>query len=1062
MTKSIKNALLTILLALALIFTFTGTAMINTAKADAGIITVNNSASCKVGDGLENSGLKFTAKIEKQAFLTLYNTYDSVDAGMIIVPNDYVAKAGGYTFDKLSALSELLGKTYSVITSDYATDGDYYIFDASIETIKDYNYNRDFTAVAFIKIADSDASSEEGFTAFDGAYYTYSNVHTADVYEVAYSAFEDRSTVQNSEYPVDLGGGLYGKLDSEEYGIIKNYLDGVVVVENNGGVLSIANNGTYYTSPYKVITNANGDSVIDGQGKTATCFTLGESRMSVSSFENGENTVSFAKSNDKVVYNQDGSVSLKAGILGGGDAPTANGYGANENGYVGLEGDYGVGTYIETTFSASVEYKGSNLADLGHDNIPQIVLFADSIDGYEATGKGLLLSTGVNSYANIYGHNDDYVGRYSIHGPDRMVDRSSVQWGNYKTKDYPLLTQKGLQADLNNTLDDSVEDTVKTYKYVVGTFYNEEGKLVVRVSLFVKNGKAWDEIKTDSGKSYTDIFFTTEWTATDVASMGTNVIFMAEHKGSVYQPTTTFTYSAPYTDTEIPMSYIEANPVVKKNNRATVGDDGSLTMTVRYSMDSTKGAMASTWSNSWDYYAYQGNYGTGWYLDFEFTGYNMPQLTFFANNGTATTGYQSYASFGTGNANSSADRSTDYGRKGVVVLTGLSKSGDYIHIFGPNRMMQNGEYGVSAVGTNGSLLKIYKNDENGAYEMMTRTWQFANPNTKFKYTIGTFIGADHKVWIDMYLKNLDNGTESHLQKSLGITADQAGLGDIIITAPTADGTTLIADNTPIVISSFSTPYYRKSVEHVMSNGATVGADGTITMDNKSASNYYSSAGSWARYYNYYSFAGDYGVGYYMDFKFTGYNMPQFIFFAENPEDDIYGYASPTSYGTGNNSSNTAACFRQGTLVLNGFNNVGDAFQVFGPNRWWGSTTKYGAEETGSILSLSGSEYSELTRDGQIANANKEYDLTIGTHIGTDGKVWMEVILSSNGNEIYHVDQSLGLTEAEVGVGDIILLPAFGSGDGKDENPYTINEKTATTFKVVSKPYLKAEQEKSDF
>lgn len=1048
MTKSIKNVLLTILLAFALVFTFAGTAMINTAKANASIITVEESASCKVGDGLENSGLKFTAKIEKQAFLTLYNTYDSVDAGMIIVPNDYVAKAGGYTFDKLSALSELEGKTYSVITNDYAMDGDYYTFDASIETIKDYNYNRDFTAVAFIKIADSDASSEEGFTAFDGAYYTYSNIHSADVYEVAYSAFEDRSTVQNDDYPVALGGGLYGKLDAEEYGIIKNYLDGVVVVENNGGVLSIANNGTYYTSPYKVITNANGDSVIDGQGKTATCFTLGESRMSVSSFENGENTVSFAKSNEKVTYNQDGSVSLTAGVLG--TSSSAHKYGVNENGYIGLEGDFGVGTYIETTFSASNEYIGSNLTDFGHDNMPQIVLFADEINGKDWAGKGILLSSGVDSYSGNYVNSNNYVGRYSLHGLNRMADYDSIQWGYNKTYDYPLLTQKGLKADKN-------AGGVKTYKYTVGTFYNKDGKLVVSVSLLLKDGNKWTEIKTDEGKSYSNIFLTTTWTATDVATMGTNIIFMAEHKGQAYQPTTTFTYSAPYFNDEIPISYIEQNPVLKKNV-ASFSEDGEVELKAKITSDDTNkltGKGSSCWSDYWYYYSYQGDYGVGWYLDFEFTGINMPQLTFFAQNGTATTGYASYSTNGAGTAKT---YTTNYNRKGVVVLNGLADQGDYIQVFGPDRMKADGKYGVAS--SDGSVLMVGKNDENGVYQMLTRSWQYANPDTKFKYSIGTFVGTDNKVWIDMYLKNLDNGTESHLQKSLGLTVDQVGMGDIIITAPLAGGFGLSADSS-VSFVSLSTPYYRSSVAHNISNGATVSADGTITMYNKHAQNIAQGAGQHAQYNNYYSFAGDYGVGYYLDFKFTGYNMPQFIFFADNdPVNDPYGYASPTNYKAG--SYNSTIVHRQGVVVLNGFGQDDNAFQVWGPNRWYGSNQKYGVQGSTTKLFLTYDQYPELTRKGQIENSTKEYDLTIGTHIGTDGKVWLEVILSSGGNEIYHIDQSLGLTEAEVGVGDIIILPPFGDGDGKGENPYIINNSTSSTFKIVSKPYLKGEKEKSDF
>lgn len=799
MTKSIKKVLISFLLTLSLLLAFTAVMMSKPVQATGGVISLNQTAACRIKDELSNSGLKFTATVDKDGYRELLGAYDSVEAGIIIVPEDYVTAAGGYTLDKLSALSALEGKTYYVITETFRETETAYEFDNSIITIKPENYNRNFTGVGFIKVTEDDANlaaNLDGFVEFDGAYYQYSNAHIANVYDVAFAAYEDRVTEETDGYfEAVAGSGVYGKLDSDEYDIIKNYLDGVINVVEDDGALTVKE-GTYYKSPYTAIASADGKITVDGKGAAATGLTVnGVRQKDVASFEDGETVVNLVK-NSKVTYNQDGSVTLAAGILGTGDAPTANGYGANENGYIAFEGNYGVGTYIETTFSASNEYVGGVLTDYGHDNIPQIILFADSVDGYEAKGKGLVLSTGVNSYANTYGHNDNYVGRYSVHGPNRMVDRSSVQWGNPKTKDYPLLTQKGLQADLNNTLDDNVADTVKTYKYVVGTFYNPDEKLVIRVSLFIKNGDKWDEIKTADGKSYTDIFFETAWTKADVEAMGTNIILMAEHKGTVYAPTTTFTYSAPYTDTKAPLTYT----------------------------------------------------------------------------------------------------------------------------------------------------------------------------------------------------------------------------------------------------------------YVKSAGATVGSDGSLTMIVKDSSNVSAGAGQWAQYFNYYSFVGDYGVGWYLDFKFTGYNMPGFIFFADNPVDDVYGYASPTNCIAGKWTNTTIG--RQGCVVLNGFEGSDSAFQVWGPNRWYGTNQKHGEEGSTTKMFLSYEEYPELTRKGQVENATKVYDLTIGTHLGNDGKVWMEVILSSNGNNIYHVDQSLNITEAEAGVGDIILLPQFGTYKDANGNAIIKGDSTQTVITSFTKPYQK--------
>lgn len=461
---------------------------------------------------------------------------------------------------------------------------------------------------------------------------------------------------------------------------------------------------------------------------------------------------------------------------------------------MGLVGNYGVGTYIETTFSYSVEKVEGNDTDFGHDNIPQIVLFADEVNGKEWSGKGIVLSTGVDTYAGSYINDDNYVGRYIAQGPNRMPDRASVQWCDNKTKDYPLLTQRGLKADSNNTLNSEAENTVKTYKYVVGTFYNKSGNLVIRVSLLLKDGDNWTDIYSSDGKSYTDIFFATSWTASDVAEMGTNVILMAEHKGQAYTPTTTFTYSAPYTDTSIPDTYISI-----KSNGATVGSDVSLTMANK-TIGDTHGQSAY-WAEYWNYYAYVGEYGVGYYLDFVFTGYQMPQLIFFADNGSATSGYASVSTYNTG---TNRGYSTNYNRRGVVVVNGLKDSGDYIHVFGPNRM--NGTSDV--YGSSGGLFMVSKDEDDGAYKELTRTGQKEHAEKEYALTVGTFIGEDNKVWLEMLLKDNSSGTEvCHLQKSLGLTETEVGTGDIIILPPLGeDGTYLTDGGTSMVLKSFSVPY----------------------------------------------------------------------------------------------------------------------------------------------------------------------------------------------------------------------------------------------------------------
>lgn len=310
MTKSIKKIALALLLAMTFCFAGLGISLVNADNSGTtAIISINKSAYVKIGDGLANSGLKFVAKIEKTAYDELFSAYDQVEAGIIIVPESAVTAAGGCTFDKLS-LTE--GSDYA-ITSSYrlSDDNNYYEFDNAIQTIKDYNYNRNFVAAAFIKITDADAENIANFTYSNGAYYQYSDKHTANVYDIAYSAYEDRVTSTTQGYGVNLGDGVYGRLTIDDYAIIKNYLDGVAVIDETEGNLSVKN-GTYYQSPYTLVGNDKGDYVIDGKGVSATCFTYKNQRKAVSAFTLGSNYVGFAKS-DKAVYNNDGSVKVSAG-----------------------------------------------------------------------------------------------------------------------------------------------------------------------------------------------------------------------------------------------------------------------------------------------------------------------------------------------------------------------------------------------------------------------------------------------------------------------------------------------------------------------------------------------------------------------------------------------------------------------------------------------------------------------------------------------------------------------------------------------------------------------------
>ena len=276
MTKNIKKNLISLLAVGMFSAVLLGVPM-PTEKAladNASVITLMQKAACRVkpdeGDGLANSGLRFTAELEKNAYNELKANYDNVEAGMIIVPEDYVEAAGGCTLENLSGLNVLEGKMFYTMAEAFSENETHYTFKTSIITIKPSNYNRNFTAVSFIKITEDDSEKVATLTNYDeyeGAYYLYSNTHTANVYQIAYAAYEDRVTEATDGYFETVeGSGVYGTLSKAQYDILERYLDSVAVLSGEDGNVNIANNGgTYYESPYQLIKTTNGDAYLSSK-----------------------------------------------------------------------------------------------------------------------------------------------------------------------------------------------------------------------------------------------------------------------------------------------------------------------------------------------------------------------------------------------------------------------------------------------------------------------------------------------------------------------------------------------------------------------------------------------------------------------------------------------------------------------------------------------------------------------------------------------------------------------------------------------------------------------------
>ncbi len=738
MTKSKKTILIGLLSMLfCSIIAFVGiNFMPSKTYADSALLTLEDSASAKIvtddGTGLTNSGLRFQAKLEKTAYNALLDEYENVEAGIIIVPEDYVTKAGGYTFDKLDALEILEGKTYYKITSSFKADATYYHFYNSIVTIKPANYNRSFTAVAFVKITESNEdkiANLTDYTLYEGAYYLYSNSHTANIYDIAYACYEDRVSEETEGYfEIDDGSGLYGKLDSSEYTVLERYLDGVAVLSAENGQVSIANNGgTYYKSPYSIGNSIEGYYFVN-QAPTALTYN-GERVKDLSVIDNANKVKIYSDLlTEGATFNADGTVTLEGrknttglGIF----APTNY-----NNSYLAFEGDFGVGTYIDFTFIGN--------------NLPQVTLFANEINGcmgcgntadnYETDGAkytGFLLVNGwytKTSWTQATG--DVYETRYGdrvlMFGPERISQNANYMMSVADlaiSSTVPTLEQETLAADTSGT----------EYRYTVGS-YEDGGIVYIEISITNLTTNVTETKSKSTGLS-----------KAECEALGGNIIAFGCVKED-YQSGTTFSYSAPY--------QVEKTGVV--SNGAKYNRDGSVTLIGKVPSSRGWTTIAKT-ENS--YIAFDGNYGVGTYIDFTFTGNNLPQVTLFANEITAV--------MGNGNTETGAT-SGDY--TGYILMNGLywyapNNIGttntvseelqiEYLVCFGPNKINAGQNYYWDYA----NIFNPYIMSGSKDTLLTQKALKADTSGDEYKYTVGSYV-SEGVVIIEANLFNVTDNVQ---------------------------------------------------------------------------------------------------------------------------------------------------------------------------------------------------------------------------------------------------------------------------------------------------------------
>ena len=530
MRKLVKKLLIGVLSLAMLSFVGVGAVRANNVSAQADEIPLESwqtdvvsnvyGASCRIVSA-NDSGLRFKAEINRQKYEALAETSE-VSVGIIIVPTEYIANAGGYTHEKLLAAYDketgTVAKT-GIIDKSYTEEeiGDYEVYAASIIDILDANYTRAFSGISYICV--------DGTYSY-APYYKYAN--SRSVYDVANKAYNDRDENGNSEY------------SDEKLGYIGAFMDGVVDIQEKDGKL-VNNNTEYYTSPFVFEEDGKGNYVVDTKGNTVKATLFNNEKIDTAGFttESGIR-VGFTKSKGMTV-NEDGRVTLKgyAAVTAGWKSGVSAIIGG-VNSFLAFEGNYGTGTYMQFTYTGN--------------NMPQLCLFANTINS-DITCGGSQENAGIimlNGFTCTTASGENYKQYYAIWGPTRYYGTNNIsQNTQYRIlrSAHPELTQAGLETE---------EWANVNFRYLVGTYTDADGYIVMDIQLY----------NADTNEAYYKEEIITTWLASEYGSG--HIIAYAGVKGA--DSTTTFGYSIPDSKNIINTDF----KITQKSIIKTVGEKVAL------------------------------------------------------------------------------------------------------------------------------------------------------------------------------------------------------------------------------------------------------------------------------------------------------------------------------------------------------------------------------------------------------------------------------------------------------------------------------------------------------
>ncbi|MBQ3046840.1 MAG: hypothetical protein IJD54_02205, partial [Clostridia bacterium] len=553
-----------------------------------------------------------------------------------IVPTDHlnaaISQGLDFTIEKLSTYAPFEGYAFYDYAETVKDNGDEYQFWMTVPNISGANYNRDFSARAFIEINEENSVSR--------VYADYDAENARNVYEVAYSAYTD--------------GTIEDQTGKE---IAKTFIDGVAVLEydEDNDEVVIANNKGEYTSPYIIEKDGLGNYVVNGKGINPSAMTYGSERKTSFTFTDTTNSATVNTIlTQEAKFGENNTVSLQSAQVNG-NSTKANLQAVSDYiGYVAFNGSYDVGTYVTTTF------KGNNM--------PQVMFFSNVIDGDltgvaydDETRQGVVAMNGVVGYGGA----NHATNLYKVIGPNRMsvsnyTSEYYINLNILNGDSYPLLTQDGLNVDTSDV----------TYRYTVGTYLNDSNAIIWEVFLYNNDTDALiyhEELALKNTAAGYNPLMSDDITAS-------NIVIYSCLKGTKDLYDTDFTYSMPFSR-DILLEDI-------KHSGATINDRCDTVTLTGVQANNALGGSIRLVSNS--HIGFDRAYGLGTYIDLYYIGNNMPYVCFFADQIDGCMNY----------VHGSGDNATY--RYGLLMMPNRFVSGaestmtgtDRMNIYGPNRYKQ--------------------------------------------------------------------------------------------------------------------------------------------------------------------------------------------------------------------------------------------------------------------------------------------------------------------------------------------------------------------------------------